>query len=146
MSSQYLTGFRVLDVMKTGSSRPVIVEDKKGDKYLVKLKFTKQIFLICRFSMYFCSTLTERFIIPTLLKHLNLSELIGLLPHNWVSGTKNLAQILEQDIHKAIHNKDIYCEIMDKLSFITIETEETRKKRVLENRKKFEIRFKHPPQ
>lgn len=75
------------------------------------MKITKQIFLICEFSMYFCSILTERFIIPTLLKHLNLSELIGFLPHNWVSATKNLAQILEQDIHKAIHNNDIYFEI-----------------------------------
>jgi hypothetical protein len=280
MPLHYLTGLRVLDVMKTGSSRPVIVEDKKGDKYLVKLRESLSNpfasisdFLACKIgssiglpivkphimlldasvdikkvdeevrdavrksyglniaypffdnakdvkntkneiyktnfsdlwifdvfllnidrtvhntniieadgrlisfdyetSMLILGSLQskdfhqndailkqirqnplytddfnkEQFIeLTTKLKHLNLSELIGFLPHNWVSATKNLAQILEQDIHKAIHNNNIYYEMMDKLSIITIETEEARKKRVLENRKKFEIRFKHPPQ
>ena len=79
------------------------------------------------------------------LKHLNLSELIGFLPNDWVSKTNDSARILKQDISKAIHNKNIYFEMMDKLALITIETEDERKKRILENRKKFETRFKNTP-
>ena len=278
MPLQHLTGFKVLDVMKTGSSRPVIVEDKKGDKYLVKLRESLSNpfasisdFLACKMganiglpivkpqiilldasidikkvdeevrsairksygwniaypffdnakdvkntkneihktnftdlwifdvfllnidrtihnsniieadgrlisfdyetSMLILGSLQdkdfynndavlkqirqnplyqqnfdkEQFIeLATKLKHLNLSELIGFLPNDWVSTTKNLAQILEQGISKAIHNKEIYFEMADKLPFIAIETEEERKKKVLENRKKFETRFNGP--
>ena len=279
MPVQYLTGFKVLDVMKSGSSRPVIVEDKKGDKYLVKLRESLSNpyasisdFLACKMGssiglsvinpqiMYLDASVdvkkvdeevrdalkksigfnvaypffdtakdvintknenhktnfddlwifdlfllnidrtiqntniietngslisfdyeTSMLILGSIqsvdfyqnatvlkqirhnplytndfdkeqfnellskLKHLNLSELIGFLPNDWVSKTENLAQILKRDISKAIHNSSIYSEMVDKLAFITIETEEERKKRILENRKKFETRFKNTP-
>lgn len=278
MSSQYITGVQVLDVMKTGSSRPVIVKDGKGDNYLVKLRESLSNpfasisdFLACKIgssiglpivkpeiilldasvdikrvdeevrdavrksyglnvaypffenakdvkntkneihktifddlwifdlfllnidrtidntniievdghlisfdyetSMLILGSLQDKDFhqnnailkqirqnplykkdfqkkqfaeLSTKLKHLNLSELIGFLPNDWVSATKNLAQILEQDIRKAIHNNDVYFETMDKLSLITIETEEERKKRAFENRKNFQNRFNAP--
>ena len=279
MPLQYLIGCRVLDVMKTGSSRPVVVEDKKGDKYLVKLRESLSNpfasisdFLTCKIgssiglpivnpqimlldasvdikrvdeevrdvikksyglnvaypffdtardvknvkneihktnfddlwifdlfllnidrtiantniieadgrlisfdyetSMLILGSLQsknfyqndavlkqirqnplysndfdkEQFIeLIAKLKHLNLSELIGFSPNDWVSKTNDSARILKQDISKAIHNKSIYFEMMDKLALITIETEDERKKRILENRKKFETRFKNTP-
>lgn len=33
-----ISGYRVIQVIKTGSSRPLVVEDEQGDRYLVKMR------------------------------------------------------------------------------------------------------------
>ena len=38
MKKGYIKGLKVLEVMKSGSSRPVVVEDEAGSRYLVKLR------------------------------------------------------------------------------------------------------------